>query len=85
VKPGGRAWAPGLGWLSILSVDVVRNLDHLTDADAQADGFQTAADMRKTLEQLYPNSRGDGRQWFRVEFVTESAPTARRQGSLFVE
>jgi hypothetical protein len=85
VKPGGRAWAPGVGWLTILSVDVVRSLEQLTDADAIADGFTTAADMRKVLREIYPNSSGDGRQWFRVEFATEAAPVAREQGRLFVE
>ena len=79
-----------MGWLSILTVDVVRNLEQLTDADALADGFQSAADMRKMLKQLYPNSRGDGRQWFRVEFQPEAATattaTATRAGGpLFVE
>src|SRR3954452_23465468 len=46
LKPGQRAFSPGIGWLTIDAFDVLIDLDHLTDADARADGFDTAAEMR---------------------------------------
>jgi hypothetical protein len=71
LKPGGRAFSPGLGWLAIESVEVVQ-LSHLTAADAHADGFQTLAAMKRTLAEIYPETAGDGKQWFRVAFHVES-------------
>jgi len=70
VKPGGRAYSPGVGWLAIERVDVVR-LDQLTESDAKADGFETLAAMRAMLREIYPNVRRDGRQWFRIAFHPE--------------
>jgi hypothetical protein len=67
VRPGGSAFAPGLGWLAIESVDAVE-LKKLSDHDARADGFASAAEMRKTLRKLYPRTREDKRSWFRVRF-----------------
>ncbi|HSZ54532.1 MAG TPA: ASCH domain-containing protein [Tepidisphaeraceae bacterium] len=67
VRAGGSAFAPGLGWLAIESVDTVE-LKNLSDGDALADGFRSAAEMRKTLRRLYPSSRKDNRSWFRVRF-----------------
>jgi hypothetical protein len=67
VRPGGRALAPGVGWLKILACDPVA-LSDLTEADAQADGFGSLKELFETLAQIYPNQKGDGRQWFRVVF-----------------
>ena len=80
---GHRAFAPGLGWLHIETVDVVK-LKQLTDVDARADGFETVSDMLKTLREIYPNRRSDGRRWFRVGFrwddVAGKAP-AKKAGT----
>ena len=62
VRAGGNAFA-----LSIESVDAVE-LKNLSDRDALADGFRSAAQMRKTLRRLYPASRNDKRFWFLVKF-----------------
>ncbi|HWE02784.1 MAG TPA: ASCH domain-containing protein [Tepidisphaeraceae bacterium] len=81
---GGRAWSPGLGFLAIDAVEAV-DLQKLTDADAIADGFETAAELRGVLETLYPEHATDGKHWFRVFFQTPEAkaPKADAQGSLF--
>lgn len=71
LKPGGRAWSPGLGFLDIETVEPV-DLAALTDDDAQADGFATLALLREMLAELYPEQASDGKRWFRVSF---RAPT----------
>jgi hypothetical protein len=75
VKAGGRALAPGIGWLNILSCDLVE-LKHLTRADAIADGFPSLKALFKALKEIYPDQKGDGRQWFRVVFSMDSCDTA---------
>ncbi len=85
VRAGGRAWAPGVGWLAIDAVEPVALAD-LTAADAAADGFDTLAGLLAVLRELYPDAgglggaagggraAGDGKQWFRVRFtLTEAA------------
>ena len=81
VRAGGRAWAPGVGWLAIDAVEPVVLAD-LTDADAAADGFDTLPALLAVLRELYPDAAadadggtaGDGKQWFRVRFtLTEAA------------
>jgi hypothetical protein len=67
LKAGQRAFAPGLGYLTIEAVDVVR-LEQLSDADALADGFDSLAQMKRMLRRLYPAAASDGRQWFKVSF-----------------
>ena len=67
VKAGGRAFAPGVGWLRVDRVDVV-DLAALGEADARADGFDTLDEMMTALEALYPAHAADGKQWYRVAF-----------------
>ena len=89
VKAGQRAWSPGVGWLMVESIERVERLDQLSDTDAAADGFSSAAEMRAALRAIYPHAArdgdgdgdedghrpGDDRAWFRVAFRTE-APEA---------
>lgn len=70
VQAGQKAFSPGIGWLSIEAVDVV-HLDDLGDADANADGFHSASDMKRVLMELYPLHATDQKQWFRVRFHVE--------------
>lgn len=76
VRAGGRAWAPGVGWLAVDAVEPVA-LAELTDADAVADGFDSLPVLLAVLRELYPaalddppaaSAAGDGKQWFRVRF-----------------
>ena len=67
LQAGQQAFSPGLGWLEIESVDVVK-LDDLDDDDANSDGFRTASEMRRLLQELYPAHETDRKQWFRVRF-----------------
>jgi hypothetical protein len=67
VRAGTRAMAPGIGWLNILACDPI-NLKDLTEGDALADGFPSLDDLFKTLAQLYPDHKTDGRRWFRIAF-----------------
>src|SRR4051794_33167687 len=67
VRAGQRVFSPGLGWLTIGRVEPVE-LEALADADARADGFDTAVDLREVLLTLYPQHAADGKRWFRVAF-----------------
>ena len=67
MRAGQRVYSPGLGWLTIEGVEPV-DLDALGDADARADGFDTAAGLRDVLLALYPGHAADGKRWFRVLF-----------------
>lgn len=76
VQAGQKAFSPGVGWLAIEAVDVVQ-LDDLGDADANADGFRTASDMKRLLMELYPLHASDQKQWFRVRFRVDELQAQR--------
>ena len=76
VRVGQRVFSPGLGWLTIDAVEPVE-LELLADADARADGFDTAAGLRDVLLSLYPQHAGDGKRWFRVSFRVATLTPAR--------
>ncbi|MGD0139394.1 MAG: ASCH domain-containing protein [Tepidisphaeraceae bacterium] len=71
LSAGSRAFAPGVGWLKIVSCQEI-NLKDLTASDAQADGFASLRELLTTLRQIYPNHRTDGRLWYRVVFQPEA-------------
>ncbi len=79
LRAGQRAYAPGVGWLAIDTVEAV-DLDGLSDDDARADGFDTAAALRGVLGELYPDGDSDGKAWFRVCFTLAAAVEPRRAG-----
>lgn len=58
----------GLGRVRVLAVREVE-LDQLTDADARADGFETLADLTRTLHEYYPSDKRLGRTLYHVRFV----------------
>lgn len=68
LRAGQNAYAPGVGWLRVESVEPVVDLALLGDADARADGFDTLAAMLETLAALYPDQASDGKGWFRIAF-----------------
>jgi hypothetical protein len=68
MQAGQRAYAPGLGWLAIESVEPLE-LDRLSDDDARADGVPSAVELRDLLYSLYPDHAEDGKSWFRVAFT----------------
>ena len=80
VRAGGRAWAPGVGWLAIEAVEPVA-LAGLTSAHAAADGFDTIPALLAVLRELYADAAadgdggtaGDGKRWFRVRFTLTEA------------
>jgi len=67
LRAGQRVFSPGVGWLSVESVEPVE-LESLGDADARADGFDTAVALTRVLMSLYPRHADDGKDWFRVRF-----------------
>ena len=68
VRAGGRAFSPGIGWVTIEDVNEI-NLRDLDNADARADGFDNATQMRRELRRIYPAIKKDGKCWFRVRFT----------------
>lgn len=52
MRTGQRSYIPGIGVIQIDLVEAVEVAD-LTDADAQPDGFATAAEMRAELKSIY--------------------------------
>jgi hypothetical protein len=81
VRAGSRAYAPGIGWLKILSCEKI-DLKDLTAADARADGFKSLKELMKTLAQIYPNCATDGRHWFQVVFGLETPPSQDARGQV---
>jgi hypothetical protein len=80
LSAGSRAFAPGVGWLKILSCREI-NLKDLTAGDAQADGFASLSELLSALRQIYPNHKTDGRCWYRVVFQPENQqPPPPREG-----
>ena len=67
VRPNSVHLIPGLGRVQIGKVTPVRQSD-LTDTDAQADGFECTADLKKALAKLYPPSQRKGRRLYQVHF-----------------
>lgn len=67
MREGQYSYIPGAGYIVIDEVAEVR-LEDLTDDDAQPDGFDTAADLRAEITQLYPSAEADGYRAFRVRF-----------------
>lgn len=67
VKAGQRSYIPGVGPIRISAVEEVQ-LDQLTDADARPDGFDTADQLRREIDQLYPDRESQGFRVYRVVF-----------------
>ena len=78
VRAGEQAYAPGVGWLAIESVEPVE-IEHLSDADAAADGFETRSGLVAMLHALYPDRAADGKQWFKVRFTVARGLERKRK------
>ncbi len=77
VRPDSVHTVPHLGRLRILDV-APADLDTLDETDAQADGFESVAQLRVALEEMYPQAERAGRTLYRVafEFIGEYATDA---------
>jgi hypothetical protein len=67
MRAGQQSYIPGAGHIDVVAVDEVR-VEDLTDADAQADGFDSAAALRAALRQIYRRELRCGYQAYRVRF-----------------
>jgi hypothetical protein len=67
MRAGQESYIPGAGYIAVDAVDLVR-LEDLTDADALADGFDSADSLRAALEEIYPRELALGHQAYRVRF-----------------
>ncbi len=76
MRTGQKSYIPGVGYILITLVEQV-DLENLTDADAQPDGFATAELLRKELESIYGDKIAEGYRAFRVVF--EKDPEGERQ------
>jgi hypothetical protein len=80
MRAGQRSYIPGVGPISIESVEGVR-VDQLVDADAVPDGFPTAEALRQELVSIYGDKLAAGYQTFRIRFrVVDEAPPANAAG-----
>lgn len=67
MRCGQRSYIPGVGHVRITVVEPVE-LDDLTDADAQPDGFATAHELRSELRSIYGERLAEGASAWRVAF-----------------
>lgn len=67
MRSGQRSYIPGVGRVRITIVEAVE-IDGLTDADAQPDGFASADELRAELRSIYRDQLEAGYQAFRVAF-----------------
>ncbi|HUB24088.1 MAG TPA: ASCH domain-containing protein [Tepidisphaeraceae bacterium] len=70
---GQRVSAPGVGNLIIDGIWPIQ-FDSLTESDANSDGFDSLADLKRAIQKIYPQQQSDGKQWFKVQFHLESQP-----------
>lgn len=75
MKAGQRSYTPGIGAMRILGVEQVE-IDALTDADAQPDGFADAESLRRELREIYGEKLAAGYQAYRVTFEVGEPPGA---------
>lgn len=68
IKAGSVHAVPGLGRVFVESVQVVNDTD-LTDADAQADGFQSLRQLRRALAEIYSPLQRRQRKLYKVAFT----------------
>jgi len=68
VAPDSVHTIRGLGRVRITTVEAVDARD-IRDADAQADGFDTAEALMASLDELYPPQDRPGRQLYHVSFA----------------
>lgn len=81
MRAGQRSYIPGVGYVRITTVEPVQ-LDQLTDADANPDGFATADALRTELRKIYGDKLAAGHQTFRVVFELlngDEKPNANRR------
>jgi len=67
MRAGQRSYIPGIGYISILSVEQV-DLERLTDVDAIPDGFATVELLRHEIRSIYADELKRGLQAFRIRF-----------------
>ena len=77
MKSGQRSYVPGVGYISIDSVEPVE-LSRLTDEDALPDGFPTADLLRKEIRSMYPAKERKKLTPFRVRFSVYSPREQKR-------
>lgn len=73
MRAGQASYIPGAGRVRITRVEEV-DLDGLTDADAVPDGFQTAQELRETLQAIYGDRLEAGYTAWRVAFALIESP-----------
>jgi hypothetical protein len=67
-----RYHEPAFGILRVTAVTAMKRSE-LSETDAKADGFDTLADLQKTLKQLYPQL-SSASELFRIQFEYMGTP-----------
>lgn len=68
VTVGQVSFTPGLGRMLITGVEVIHDMNELTDADALADGFNNLAELMAELRRIYPRIPPVGKKLYRIAF-----------------
>ena len=67
MRSGQRSYIPGAGYIRVTAIEQVQ-LDTLTDADAQPDGFPSANLLREEIARLYPDYLSEGYKAYKIAF-----------------
>jgi hypothetical protein len=79
MRCGQRSYIPGAGYIHVSTVEEFE-LDDLTEADAQRDGFESVEALRRELAELYAEQLREGHRVFRVRFELIPTPPEKLKG-----
>jgi len=78
MRSGQESYIPGAGYIDVEAVEEVE-LKDLDDADARADGFESAAALQAALREIYSRELLAGHQAYRVRFRLTGPPKETMQ------
>ena len=80
IRAGSVHTVRGLGKVRIEAAHEIAPAD-LTDADARADGFADLASLHRTLQEIYPPTKREGRKLYQIRFTYLPGPDLEAAGA----
>ena len=77
MKPGQRSYVPGVGYITITSIEQIE-VANLDDSDARLDGFATADLLREEIRSLYDADALARLKAFKIRFTVCSESEQKR-------